>query len=507
MANYTAVLIDTTSIQQYVFASAKLKENLGASYLISTIYDEPKTKCDEEGYDGGGKALLFFNDEKVAEAFIRDWTKELLWKTPGLSTAFAIGEIDNGKLDDKDTFKKFKNELFDKLEENKSRYEPQIIIPSHGITEDCPRTGLTAEIWFDDVDKEDSNYISSVSKTKLDASEKAKDKFHEDYKNELDGREFPDNFKELGSTKGEDSHIAIVHIDGNGMGDRFKNCKTLTEIQNLSKKVEEATENSFRELLKNIKSDLDSIDGEINLKNQYFPIRPIILGGDDITFVCDGRMGLYFAKTYLENFEKKKASDDKNLSACAGIAITKLKYPFYRGYLLAEQLCQKAKKIRLDEGKKKRLDENDYGSWIDFHISHGGFSGTIEEIREKKYMSLQGSMLMRPYKIGEADDEYSFDVLIGNTKKLIEEEDGKRKFPNSKLKELREVLTYGEEISRSFVAELEARGIELPKIKTYDFEKSLYAETSKKVETNKKKRTPYFDMIELSELYPKFLLK
>ena len=35
----TAVLIDTVLIQKYVFASNRLKENLGASYLVENIYE------------------------------------------------------------------------------------------------------------------------------------------------------------------------------------------------------------------------------------------------------------------------------------------------------------------------------------------------------------------------------------------------------------------------------------------------------------------------------------
>ena len=36
----TAVLMDVSAIQQYVFGSNKLKENLGASYLVGNIYEQ-----------------------------------------------------------------------------------------------------------------------------------------------------------------------------------------------------------------------------------------------------------------------------------------------------------------------------------------------------------------------------------------------------------------------------------------------------------------------------------
>jgi hypothetical protein len=40
MSGLAAVIIDTVSIQSYIFSSNKLKENVGASYLVKKIYEE-----------------------------------------------------------------------------------------------------------------------------------------------------------------------------------------------------------------------------------------------------------------------------------------------------------------------------------------------------------------------------------------------------------------------------------------------------------------------------------
>jgi hypothetical protein len=212
------------------------------------------------------------------------------------------------------------------------------------------------------------------------------------------------------------------------------------------------------------------------------PIRPIVLGGDDITFVCDGKLGIYFSKLFIEAFEKKQISDKKKLTACAGVAIIKSKYPFYRGYELAEELCGSA--------KKKRRENKDLYSYLDFHISMGGLAGSLAQIREKYFKVPQGNLIYSPYKFTSQDD-YSFDLFVNNTKTL------RGSFPGNKIYELRQALTLSEESTKQFVQEMEYRKRKLPEIPG-----QYYHQT--KLFDNKK--TPYFDMIELMEFYPDFEL-
>ncbi len=502
-----AVLIDSVSIQKYVFGSNKLKENLGASYLVQEIYSSllskavsgifPDLKFDindwkdiqnqpfEVGYIGGGNALLFFKEENKAKEFIKEWTKLLLLETPGIKTAVAYKEFVLEK------FKDSLQELFKLLRNNKAKYIPQTVLPRHGITAECSRSGYSMEVWNHGEEK----YISSVTNAKIEGSVMAKKELLNEFKDLLgEDFTFTDDLEELGQIKEQDSHIAIVHIDGNGMGKRFQACNSLEEIRRLSLSVNKATKNAFRELLGEIISDFHNIDSEVAISKRdnktILPIRPIILGGDDITFVSDGKLGIYFAKLFMEAFEKEEASDNKPLSSCAGIAITKTKFPFYRGYELAEQLCSNA--------KKKRHNEKDDGSWLDFHMAYGGFSGTLKEIRDSHYKSDRGDLLFRPYRL-HTKEEYDFDSLINNTAKL-------KKFPRLKIKELREVLTEGEESARKFVIEQKYRERNLPDFSGRNDKFSLYI--SSKGEKNKEiMKTPYFDMIEIMEFYPSFLLK
>lgn len=493
MPKYTTVLIDTVSIQNYVFGSNRLKENVGASFLIKEIYNHPLVKelplKEPQGYIGGGNAFIFFADEPKARNFIKVWSTHLMVEYPGVKTAVAIGEVEFDNETD-NRFENGKNLLFDQLAANKFLYHPQVILPSHGFTASCTRSGLSMEEWIDVA--EDSGYFSSQSKARNDATQKATEKPYQDFPCiKANGFEFTNELEELGSSKEKDSHIAIVHIDGNGMGKRFRECNTLKSTRDLSITLEAATKCSFENLLNHIIDRYEQIKEGITIKEQnpkVIPIRPIILGGDDVTFVCDGRLGLYFAKIFLEEFQSKKASDEKSLSACAGVAITKLKYPFYRGYMLAEELCRNA--------KKKRKKENDNGSWVDWHISYGGFSGPLEDIR-KQYLVPQGNLLMRPYKVINNDSTISFSNLINNAKHFFRIENGKPIFPNSKIKELREILYRDEGATKMFKSELVTRKLELPKFDKKIISDELFIDG----------KTPFFDMIELMEVYPKFELQ
>jgi hypothetical protein len=37
----SALIVDTVSIQKYIFSSNKLKENIGASYIVENAFNEP----------------------------------------------------------------------------------------------------------------------------------------------------------------------------------------------------------------------------------------------------------------------------------------------------------------------------------------------------------------------------------------------------------------------------------------------------------------------------------
>ena len=106
----------------------------------------------------------------------------------------------------------------------------------------------------------------------------------------------------------------MVHIDGNSMGKWFQESRDLKNYRHRSRSLKAVTEESFWDLVDeavDIMPELISENGFAVQKdkdgNKYLPLRPLILGGDDITFVCEGRLGLYFTEKFC-GYGIKKAN-------------------------------------------------------------------------------------------------------------------------------------------------------------------------------------------------------
>ena len=515
---------------------------------------------------------MLFTEDAQDHQFLKEWTKLLIVNTPGILTTAAIYypfTPHNGN------FKTEKRKLVNLLQNNRHKYISRTVLPEHGITAECSHSGLSMEVWNEEGVRDEQGFVSASTNAKIKSAIQGQKRIHEDYKDDI-GEQFCLTYQldDLGHISGEDSSLAIVHIDGNGVGKYFEDLDSLPETRELSKYVEGAVKEAFEHLLIHIREHyykimdalgfddkqykypcgyftltqkslttlkqtglssemLHKLEGyqrkraasrrvlatrdefidnlketfglqkkdilphqeeilECAEKKPILPIRPIILGGDDITFVCPGKLGIYFSKLFIESFEKpnqpKTAIVEQtgiSLTACAGIALINKKYPFSRGYRLAEGLCKNAKKVR------KKNDDS--CSYLDFHIVTGGISGTLEDIRKKQYQGPQGDLLFRPYKIlpEQSDDEHSFERLVKRTAQL-------KKLPNNKIHELRQVLSLSEEAAERFVQKLAYREQQLPEIQGRGEKASLFQSIQEET------KTPYFDMIEFMEIYPKF---
>lgn len=462
----TAVFIDTMSIQKYIFSSNSLKENIGASYLVKKMFEELKREY-SYSYIGGGNALLYFEDKDSAVAAMREWSSKILRDYPGVKPVIVIEPNF-----DENNFTAMRTRIVRQSFLQKNQSVPVTSFVSFGFNAECRSTGLSAEVFLEH--DSEQGYISAESYSKIKASKEADRELKAEFKEILQGKVFPNELEQLGGTKGENNHIAVVHIDGNDLGEKLKSIESEEDLKDFSKRLEKATKNAFIAMLGQLLSDWDEVTRDLKLNDNLLPLRPIIIGGDDITFVCDARLGLYLTYYFIKSFEKQEICKEKNITACGGISIVKTKYPFYRAYQLAEELCSNAKKIRKEKNKE--------GSFIDFHISFGGLGGGLEDIRNEHYKALDNKKLYkRPYSIEDVEK------FVSAMNELRD------KFPQSKIKKLREVLYEGETSTKEFIEEIKYRKLELPVFS--------HSEEAKKGFLND--ATPYLDMIEIMDFCPK----
>ena len=295
--------------------------------------------------------------------------------------------------------------------------------------------------------KEYKRLVSAEVAAKTAAYDVADKKIKKNFSEVLgDEYDFCSELESIGYKDGE-SYISVIHIDGNNMGVKFSNCRDMQERKNLSKKVQETVEHAFGYLIKKIVTEYDAYADVLDMRvlkqgnKRLLPLRPIIIGGDDITFICPGRMGLQYAQTFINYVNSEDLLDDKlykyikekigkqiskSLSCCAGVAIVPAKYPFFRAYELAEQLCDEA----------KALSRKDDGNYLDFAILHGEKYGDIQMLRKEQYASANGNLHYGPYNVlGKENDKHSVKGLLALSRALSDKD-----MPRNKVKDLRRVL-------------------------------------------------------------------
>jgi len=162
--------------------------------------------------------------------------------------------------------------------------------------------------------------------------------------------------------------LALIHIDGNGLGKQLRALRQALENQSesdfsrafrqFSDALATATELAAAEATLTLyqkQCQLDQTDSP-----EYIAMRPLVLGGDDITLLCRAELALQYAETFcrafqkhsgrqLQSLHKKYLPAEKNLlpylTASGGVLYHKMNHPFMLCHHLVEGLCVEAKQL------------------------------------------------------------------------------------------------------------------------------------------------------------------
>lgn len=491
MKKMTIAAVDTTGIQNYIYGSNLLKHNVGASELVRRatqdwVYEElpglGNTNVDAEGfiddgvaierddlsselvYAGGGNTVLIFQSTELAHEFARGLSRRVLLEAPGLQLIITSKEFD-WKME---PLSQMVKSILEKINRKKRDHVTSSSLMGLSVTADCQYTGLPAV----DMDRE-SRRISAEVKAKEEIFDDAHDRLTN--KLLLRGYRIPKEFDDFGHTKGEFSYIGVIHIDGNEMGRRVAaiadahprpedNRRYIQEIRDFSRSVDHSAQEALIATYQQLISCINNgkISGEIQITDRKIPLRPIVMGGDDVTLVCNGRLALTVTEFYLRQIVAKPLKGGKPISARAGVAVVKSHYPFSRAYALSEELV-KSSKDYLNERRAPPHNERDLSA-IDWHFAVSGAVLNLDQIRKREYNSGAGKLTMRPLRLrSDSPDWRSWE----NFANIVNEFRTKNEWVErrNKVKELNEILRNGPNAVEQFLTAYELSA--LPEVPGY----------------------------------------
>ena len=528
------VLIETSGNQNYIFATNKLRENVGASeltYRVGTQWvleavaaaDGPKdlwadataqlrqNLCDSEKnlplsdtnsvevvVATSGKALLLVSKPEIGRQIIQQVTMKALEHAPGIDVCGVISRSFNLNTAPLDEVIREVHEEFEEVRAN--RPGPAMRFLRLPVVAECVTSGYPASTW-DNQSPGINKAKSAVSLAKLRAAPKTGFRLDNLLTNIHPELSFASKLEEL---EEQCDWFAIVHADGNGLGEIFLNfgehiglkppkngeaCKDyndcfVAKLRRFSVALDLCTEKAVQFAVTQL----------LTRFNNYFPIPlivPIVLGGDDLTVICDGKIALQFTRDFLFAFEqetgkahrtftedaKKDCSEldsivadianealgAPRLSACAGVAIVKPHYPFSAAYDLAEELIKSAKQIKKIVLSPKKDRNNQPVPWpcsaLDFHALYDSTASELAEIRGKLVKDEgQTRLYARPYVVSEQGNlngaiagqdwvtQHRWSDLHERVEAILApdtEDEQHRAIPNSQLHELRAGLFLG----------------------------------------------------------------
>lgn len=429
-SKYALAMYDVRGKQEFIYRSQRIKEIIGGSSVIADIYkDYLYPAADKYGreihckgifhetdlpfsgnsfidhvnngyigevvYEGGGNFFVLYKDEDTWKEVNKRFTQSVLdaiGTLKVLSSCIEVDGFDNYSADIKKLMAKHKlNEAIDppvmpthilpivmRDRQTSMPITHRIIDAASGEELELPTENFCKRSKFNQLFREPSN-----------------DKYgNKGYLNEA----VLDN---LVSKKGEDSMLAVIYIDGNGMGAKV-------EEFTAGKTTYDDAVNALREFSKSINTKY--VEVPIKEIEEYFKNRNktdtknkhsrfVIGAGDEMTIICNAHDAMGVVKTYFA----AQAKNGENDTSCAGIAVFHSHAPFADAYRFAEACCESGKKRM----KKTKITN---ARLMDFHMIQSGMSTSLEATCKHE----AGDIITRPWYLypdnPSDEDAVSYDI-------------------------------------------------------------------------------------------------
>ena len=472
MANSWCYLFESKGIQKYILDSGRLKDLIGASDLVASISRSNKGDLISDVLSispvgdvrfsrrSGGSFCMHSDNREDLDRFRALWRLAVGLIAPGMPYTDCDPVAADGF-----------NDALDKAYSSQSgirENSPAFLPPTGGpMTLFNPRTGRIA------IDKDRRGdtvvYLDAITKAQVDREKALTDILAQSFL-PTDGTNeeyrFPRHFEIIDANRTNpafpfgvsspsrqwqaDRRVAVVHADISGLGQIFRKIAAQAgdpeELFEVASKIEESIMVSARQASVDQVLPFSAKPGDrghevlFGLKTDNCPqvsippIRPVVLGGDDITVIVRADLAIGFTEALLGNIEKetsrvfgemnRKDVPKEGLTACAGVAIVSPGHPFLAAQNMAEGMCQYAKKSAKKDGKAPYP----YPSLMSFSV----ITSTVDEAfvadyREREHRAPENPDLLAkplylsagPYGVGShAEGHCGLDDLLRLTRIL-----------------------------------------------------------------------------------------
>lgn len=433
-----AYMFEANSIQQYLMAGGKLADMVAASELVEQLtgelLDEILKVLDlKENTNihfsrrAGGAFFAFLDERERAEALRDLMAVAVPQMAPGLGFVHCVAEGASAF----EAAEKGMKQL------GQAKSAPQAVLPVIGpLVMRAPRTGAAA-VENSPMPGGAREYSDAAlcARRKFKDTRYAKDKLAQRFApKELEGKlRWPTNLQGESDGQsatdrdfpfnGEQKNIALLHIDGNGLGQMLIQLKNHTQTapqhyveiyRGFSECLKNTTEQAARSATQQV------LLKEPESADKVLPARPLILGGDDLTIILRADLAFDFAQAFMEAFEAASQTQLTNykqwlqskeigakelaaklpekLTSCGGMVIQKASQPFSLGNELAVGLCDYAK----DVSRKDRVATGQalMPSSLAFHKLSSTWSADREAIAEREYRANDMQLSLGAYQVG-----------------------------------------------------------------------------------------------------------
>lgn len=322
---------ETKGIQRWILDSNRLRDLAGGSALVEGLTDRARDGVEVAGgqvtYAAAGGLSATFADLDALASFANEWPMVVAHEAPGLQVVQAWLQ-DEGQEDPL-------GDLFRKVAARRN-------LPQNPTLEAGPwleragRSGLPAVPPPNDISP------TRARPTSWDEPSVVRERALRMRGSE--GRVFGKTlaFHEIHEDvdRWPEGPLAVIHADGTGVGQRLAELGTSAQVLQA---FSSALEASSVEATQVAVDDLRERQGDKKLH-----IRPVVLGGDDLTVILPANDTVAFVRSWLETFEERTRDraaqlGGEGLHAGAGIAFVHRGYPFSMAYELAEHACKEAK--------------------------------------------------------------------------------------------------------------------------------------------------------------------